>query len=119
MQLRLQIVGTIFPAKHSSAQTGEATNLSWGDFMQDTKAMNDMTGIRRRRDDGLGPNSEIGNKLRALYGAVQDEGIPPPLLDLLDRLDAAEQAQRDAIDTASGVGVVAPDGAGDRQADDR
>ena len=47
-------------------------------------------------DDGLGPNSDIGAKLRALYGSVQDEGIPPKLLDLLEKLDQAElqQAQR-------------------------
>jgi hypothetical protein len=43
--------------------------------------------------DGLGPNSDIGNKLRALYGAVQEEGIPDKLLDLLEQLDAAEQKQ--------------------------
>jgi hypothetical protein len=42
-------------------------------------------------DDGLGPTSDIGAKLRALYGAVQDEGIPERLLDLLERLDQAEQ----------------------------
>ena len=44
-----------------------------------------------RLDDGLGPNSDIGARLRALYGSVQDEGIPHKLLDLLERLDSAEQ----------------------------
>lgn len=54
--------------------------------------MNDMTNPRpRRTDDGLGPTSDIGAKLRALYGAVQDEGIPEHLLDLLEKLDQAEQ----------------------------
>ncbi|MGN6488260.1 MAG: NepR family anti-sigma factor [Devosia sp.] len=53
--------------------------------------MNDLSTIRRRLDDGLGPNSDIGNKLRALYGAVQDEGIPDKLLQLLDRLDEVER----------------------------
>ena len=46
-----------------------------------------------RSDDGLGPNTDIGNRLRALYGAVQDEGVPDQLLDLLEKLDSAEQAQ--------------------------
>lgn len=46
-----------------------------------------------RADDGLGPNSDIGSRLRALYGAVQDEGVPEQLLDLLEKLDAAEKAQ--------------------------
>ncbi|WP_395012840.1 NepR family anti-sigma factor [Devosia sp.] len=54
--------------------------------------MNDMTNPRpRRADDGLGPTSDIGAKLRALYGAVQNEGIPERLLDLLEKLDQAEQ----------------------------
>jgi hypothetical protein len=49
-----------------------------------------------RADDGLGPNTDIGNRLRAFYSAVQDEGVPDNLLDLLERLDGAEQAQRGA-----------------------
>ncbi len=81
--------------------------------------MNDMSGIRRRRDDGLGPNSDIGNKLRALYAAVQDEGIPPQLLDLLDRLDAAEQAQGNSAAKANDAGAAAQHAAVDGPADDR
>ena len=45
----------------------------------------------RRGDDGLGPNTDIGAKLRALYGAVQEEPIPEKFLDLLEKLDAVEQ----------------------------
>jgi hypothetical protein len=86
--------------------------------MRDTKTMNDMSGIRQRRDDGLGPNSDIGNKLRALYGAVQDEGIPPQLLDLLDRLDAAEQAHKTIASGDNGTGAARNEAA-DGQADDR
>ena len=47
-----------------------------------------------RADDGLGPNTDIGARLRALYGAVQDEGVPEQLLDLLEKLDGVEQAQK-------------------------
>lgn len=47
-----------------------------------------------RADDGLGPNTDIGARLRALYGAVQDEGVPNQLLDLLEKLDSAEQSQK-------------------------
>lgn len=60
--------------------------------MSEKKTMNDLNTGRRRRDNGLGPNSDIGNKLRALYSAVHDETLPPRLLDLLEKLDAAEQA---------------------------
>jgi hypothetical protein len=60
--------------------------------------MNDLSSIRRRQEDGLGPNSDIGNKLRALYGAVQEEGIPDKFLDLLDRLDEVERQAKSAKD---------------------
>ncbi|WP_276315268.1 NepR family anti-sigma factor [Devosia salina] len=46
-----------------------------------------------RADDGLGPTTDIGSRLRALYGAVQDEGVPEQLLDLLEKLDNVEKAQ--------------------------
>ena len=60
--------------------------------MRDKTKMNQMNPARpRRSDDGLGPNSDIGAKLRALYISVQDEGIPEKFLDLLERLDRAEQ----------------------------
>ena len=66
--------------------------------MRDKKTMNDLSSIRRRQDDALGPNSDIGNKLRALYGAVQEEGIPDKLLDLLDRLDEVERQSKPGKD---------------------
>lgn len=60
--------------------------------MRDKAKMNDISSVRpRRKDDGLGANTDIGAKLRAFYGAVQDESIPDTLLDLLDKLDQAEQ----------------------------
>ena len=40
--------------------------------------MNDLSTIRRRQDDGLGSNSDIGNKL----------------LELLDRLDEVERQNK-------------------------
>ena len=48
----------------------------------------------KRGDDGLGANSDIGMKLRALYGAVQDETIPDKFLDLLEKLDQVEQQSK-------------------------
>ena len=60
--------------------------------MRDKSKMNQMIPARpRRSEDGLGPNSDIGAKLRALYGQVQDEGIPDKFLDLLEKLAAAEE----------------------------
>ena len=47
--------------------------------------------VRRTMEDGLGPNSDIGMKLRALYGAVQDESIPDKFLELLEKLDQVER----------------------------
>lgn len=61
--------------------------------MRDKSKMNDMANPRpRRSDDGLGPNSDIGAKLRAYYGTVQEEPIPEKFLDLLEKLDQAEQS---------------------------
>lgn len=61
--------------------------------MKDKTPMQQAIGARRRSDDdSLGPNSDIGVKLRAFYGAVQDEGIPDKLLDLLEQLDAVEKS---------------------------
>jgi hypothetical protein len=68
--------------------------------MKDKTKMQHLSGARPRRgDDGLGPNSDIGNKLRALYGAVQDETIPDKFLELLERLDEIERqaAKSDAV----------------------
>ncbi len=61
--------------------------------MRDTSKMNDLSSPKpRRQDDGLGPTSDIGARLRALFGAVQDEPIPDRLLDLLEKLDRAESS---------------------------
>ena len=61
--------------------------------MKDKTKMNDMSGPRsRRKDDVLGANSDIGAKLRAYYGAVQDQPIPDKFLDLLERLEQVEQS---------------------------
>ncbi|MCP1199739.1 hypothetical protein NIM86_09985 [Notoacmeibacter sp. MSK16QG-6] len=43
-------------------------------------------------------NSEISQKLRSLYEAVQEEAIPDKFLDLLEKLDQAEQASRSTSD---------------------
>ena len=60
---------------------------------KDIRASQQRKPLRARRaDDGLGPNSDIGSRLRALYGSIQDEGVPAQFLDLLERLDGAEQA---------------------------
>jgi hypothetical protein len=60
--------------------------------MKDNTDMNMMSEPRLQAgEEGLGPHSDIGAKLRALYGAVQNEGIPAHLLDLLERLDEAEK----------------------------
>jgi hypothetical protein len=63
--------------------------------MKDKTHMQFATGTGSRRgDDGLGPNSDIGMKLRALYGAVQSETIPDKFLELLEKLDEAEQRDK-------------------------
>lgn len=43
--------------------------------VKDKSKMNEMSVPRRSADDSLGANSDIGAKLRAFYGAVQDQPI--------------------------------------------
>lgn len=60
--------------------------------MKDKTKMNDLSVSRpRRSQEALGPNTDIGAKLRAFYGSVQDQPIPDKFLDLLEKLDQAEQ----------------------------
>ncbi|URK89024.1 hypothetical protein LP421_14915 [Rhizobium sp. RCAM05350] len=37
------------------------------------------------------PNTQIASKLKALYSAIEQEPIPDTFLDLLEKLDRAEQ----------------------------
>lgn len=57
--------------------------------------MSDIPENRRRAcgagDGMMDPNNQIASKLRALYSAVEREPIPDLFLDLLERLDKAEQ----------------------------
>jgi len=51
-----------------------------------------------RAVDILDPNNQIGIRLRSLYAAVQDEAIPDRFLDLLEKLDQAEQMAAKAVE---------------------
>lgn len=64
--------------------------------VKDKTKMNDVAVAprARRSGDGLGPNSDIGAKLRAFYGAVQDQPIPDKFLDLLEKLDQVEKSSK-------------------------
>ncbi|GAA5108474.1 NepR family anti-sigma factor [Bartonella jaculi] len=42
-------------------------------------------------EDLLGVNSQIARKLRQFYMEIQEEALPLRLLELLDRLEKAEQ----------------------------
>ncbi|WP_203426694.1 NepR family anti-sigma factor [Sinorhizobium sp. BG8] len=37
------------------------------------------------------PNSQIALRLRSFYRSIQEEDVPQRFLDLLEKLDAAEQ----------------------------
>lgn len=58
-----------------------------------------MSDDSRRRPKGsnltgeIDPNSEISRKLKAVYREIESEEIPEQFLDLLEKLDAAEQSQ--------------------------
>lgn len=48
---------------------------------------------RRQRPIGglLDPHGEIASRLKALYAEVEQEPIPAELIELLERLDQAEE----------------------------
>ncbi|QRM56476.1 hypothetical protein F3Y30_19495 [Sinorhizobium sp. BG8] len=51
---------------------------------------------RNRMTPGLpgvseNPNSQIALRLRSFYRSIQEEDVPQRFLDLLEKLDAAEQ----------------------------
>lgn len=50
----------------------------------------------------LGSHCEVGIKLRALYASIQEETIPDRFLDLLERLDRAEQKHQERQDNIGG-----------------
>lgn len=58
---------------------------------RDNYAQNSSRSDSVNKGDELGPNTEIGSKLRALYSSVQDETIPDRFLDLLEKLDQVER----------------------------
>lgn len=57
----------------------------------------------RRRPGGravggmMDPNNQIASKLRALYSAIEQEPIPDLFLDLLEKLDKAEQTGKSRL----------------------
>ncbi len=62
-----------------------------------------MTKIPNPINQGTSPprqdfDRQISGLLRSMYGAVENEGIPERLLDLLEKLDQAERMQIDAKD---------------------
>ena len=63
--------------------------------MENNQAMDSPAhGTQVSAAEELGPNCEVGTKLRALYASIQDEAIPDRFLDLLEKLDAAEHKQQ-------------------------
>lgn len=63
--------------------------------MSDKKMTHQQTGIDQGKSLGSSdPNRIISQKLKALYSAVEQEGIPDRFLSLLEQLDEAERRQK-------------------------
>lgn len=58
--------------------------------------MSKLSGGGQRSTGGTDPNSQISRKLREYYDSVQEETIPDRFLDLLEKLDEAEEAANKA-----------------------
>lgn len=44
--------------------------------------------------DPLGPNSEIGRKLKQFYDGIVQDAVPDRFADLLSKLEAADTARK-------------------------
>lgn len=84
------------------AKCGQSDGQFYGMIKEHLVSQQRVRAQTGRAEDGLGPNTDIGARLRALYGAVQDEGVPNQLLDLLEKLDGAEQVQKSKSSPRSG-----------------
>lgn len=62
----------------------------------ETRKKHDMTTAQspQMKAGAVAPNASISRKLRDFYDAVQEEGIPDRFLNLLERLEEAENAQK-------------------------
>jgi len=60
----------------------------------ETRKKQDMTTLQQTKPGSMAPNASISRKLKEFYEAVQEEGIPDRFLDLLERLEEAENAQK-------------------------
>lgn len=66
--------------------------------MSDRKMPTDMPAAPDRFDTKSDPNRIISQKLKALYAAVEQEGIPDRFLNLLEQLDEAERNQKKVVE---------------------
>ena len=62
--------------------------------MSDIPENQRRTGMAGRPRGMADPNNQIASKLKALYSAVEQEAVPDTFLDLLEKLDQAEQSTR-------------------------
>jgi len=44
------------------------------------------------KSDGLGPNSEIGRKLKQYYDELVSDEVPDRIMDLMRKLESSEKA---------------------------
>lgn len=59
---------------------------------QASDKMNQRTG-NKLSGDALGPNTEIGRKLRQFYDEIVSDTVPDRFTELLSQLERAESAQ--------------------------
>jgi Anti-sigma factor NepR len=70
------------------ADAGSGVKLSMVEIPENQRRA-DMAGRAGARISD--PNTQIASKLKALYSAIEQEPIPDTFLDLLEKLDRAEQ----------------------------
>lgn len=64
------------------------------DSMEKPKGAEPVSTHRNKNTDPLGPNSEIGRKLKQYYDDLISDDVPDRFADLLGQLEQAEQTSR-------------------------
>ena len=64
------------------------------EFMKDSLAHSGAKPPAKRSEDLLGPNSEIGRKLKQYYDGLVSNDVPDRFAELLSELEAAESARK-------------------------
>jgi Anti-sigma factor NepR len=91
LQPALQICRVGFARSEADRLVKEGSTV---EFMKDSLTHGGAKPPAKRSEDLLGPNSEIGRKLKQYYDGLVSSDVPDRFAELLSELEAAEAARK-------------------------